>query len=92
MFSAPQISKNLKFQSSDIEWSGTAWSCAKQLKHYSGFDRKGTTIYVRKTICFVVKSRLFPCILGPIRINSLIKRLSCKCLYVSYPRELMDMS
>ncbi|MCH82422.1 agenet domain-containing protein/bromo-adjacent domain-containing protein, partial [Trifolium medium] len=39
------ISRNLKFQSSDIDWSGTAWFCAKQLKHYSGFDRKGTTIY-----------------------------------------------
>ncbi|PNY08805.1 agenet domain-containing protein [Trifolium pratense] len=44
------ISRNLKFQSSDIDWSGTAWLCAKQLKHYSGFDRKGTTIYVHSFV------------------------------------------
>jgi hypothetical protein len=84
MFSAPQISKNLKFQSSDIEWSGTAWSCAKQLKHYSGFDRKGTTIYVRKLFVLLLNLGYFLAFFGPIRINSLIKHLSCKCFYVSY--------
>ncbi|CAI8590532.1 unnamed protein product [Vicia faba] len=45
-----QISKKLNFQSSNIEWSGTAWFCAKSLKHYSGFDRKGTTIYVHSFV------------------------------------------
>ncbi|CAK8531278.1 unnamed protein product [Lathyrus sativus] len=44
------ISKKLKFESSDIEWSGTAWFCAKSLKHYSGFDRKGTTINVHSFV------------------------------------------
>ncbi|XP_004486338.1 uncharacterized protein [Cicer arietinum] len=44
------ISRKLRFQSSDIEWSGLAWFCAKQLKHYSGFYRNGTTIYVHSFV------------------------------------------
>nr|KYP62653.1 hypothetical protein KK1_017194 [Cajanus cajan] len=44
------ISRKLKFQSSDIEWSGLAWLCAKQLKHYSGFCRNGTTISVHSFV------------------------------------------
>ncbi|KAK7359891.1 hypothetical protein VNO77_01858 [Canavalia gladiata] len=44
------ISRKLKFHSSDIEWSGDAWFCAKQLKHYSGFCRNGTTIYVHSFV------------------------------------------
>lgn len=44
------ISKKLNIQSSDIVWSGASSFCAKQLKHYSGFDRKGTTIYVHSFV------------------------------------------
>ncbi|KAK7332420.1 hypothetical protein VNO80_29172 [Phaseolus coccineus] len=44
------ISRKLKFQSSDIEWSGITWFCAKQLKHYSGFCRNGTTINVHSFV------------------------------------------
>ncbi|MED6197538.1 hypothetical protein PIB30_057404 [Stylosanthes scabra] len=44
------ISRKLRFQSSDIEWSGIAWYCAKQLKHYPGFRRNGTTIYVHSFV------------------------------------------
>ncbi|KAG4956344.1 hypothetical protein JHK82_042050 [Glycine max] len=44
------ISRKLKFQSSDIEWSGFSWFCAKQLKHYSGFCRNGTTINVHSFV------------------------------------------
>lgn len=44
------ISRKLKFQSSDIEWSGISWFCAKQLKHYSGFRRNGTTINVHSFV------------------------------------------
>lgn len=34
---------------SDIMWSGNAWTCGKQLKHYRAFCRNGTTIAV--SIC-----------------------------------------
>ncbi|KAL2341387.1 hypothetical protein Fmac_009327 [Flemingia macrophylla] len=44
------ISRKLKFQSSGIEWSGMPWFCAKQLKHYSGFCRNGTTIDVHSFV------------------------------------------
>ncbi|KAH1040962.1 hypothetical protein AAZX31_09G012400 [Glycine max] len=44
------ISRKLKFQSSDIQWSGFSWFCAKQLKHYSGFCRNGTTINVHSFV------------------------------------------
>ncbi|KAK7303401.1 hypothetical protein RJT34_14307 [Clitoria ternatea] len=44
------MSRKLKFQKSDIEWSGTAWFCSKQLKHYSGFCRNGTTINVHSFV------------------------------------------
>ncbi|KAK1306820.1 hypothetical protein QJS10_CPA10g01817 [Acorus calamus] len=30
----------------DIMWSGSAWTCGKQLKHYQGFCRNGITIAV----------------------------------------------
>lgn len=70
VFSALQISKKLKFESSDIGWSSTAWFCAKSLKHYSGFDRKGTTIYVSKQFVLLLHVSHFLTL-----INSLIKCL-----------------
>ncbi|KAI4305165.1 hypothetical protein L6164_028551 [Bauhinia variegata] len=45
------VSRKLKFQSSDIEWSGIAWICAKQLKHYPGFCGNGTAISVISAEC-----------------------------------------
>ncbi|KAE9591531.1 hypothetical protein Lal_00038813 [Lupinus albus] len=47
---AKMISRKLKFQRSDIEWSGIAWFCHKQLKHYPGFCRNGTTINVHSFV------------------------------------------
>ncbi|KAI4296031.1 hypothetical protein L6164_036021 [Bauhinia variegata] len=44
------VSRKLKFHSSDIEWSGIAWICAKQLKHYPGFCRNGTAISVHSFV------------------------------------------
>ncbi|KAG6472310.1 hypothetical protein ZIOFF_069770 [Zingiber officinale] len=29
---------------SEISWSGTSWTCGKQLQHYQAFSRNGTTI------------------------------------------------
>ncbi|KAF7803859.1 uncharacterized protein G2W53_042970 [Senna tora] len=52
------VSRKLKFQSSDIEWSGAAWFCAKQLKHYSGFFRNGTTIYVHSFVYLMAEEEI----------------------------------
>jgi hypothetical protein len=41
-----QVSRKVRVQNSDIVWSGIAWICAKQLKHYPAFCRNGTTIAV----------------------------------------------
>jgi len=84
MFSALQISKKLNIQSSDIVWSGASSFCAKQLKHYSGFDRKGITIYVCKLFVLLLHLSYFPALFGPVWINNLILRLSYKYLYISY--------
>ncbi|KAJ4980440.1 hypothetical protein NE237_031277 [Protea cynaroides] len=39
-----RIARKLKGCSTDIVWSGAAWTCAKQLKKYPAFCRNGTTI------------------------------------------------
>ncbi|KAJ9680101.1 hypothetical protein PVL29_019400 [Vitis rotundifolia] len=39
------IPRKLKAQNSDIVWSGDAWICTKQLKHYPTFCRDETTIF-----------------------------------------------
>ncbi|KAJ4980904.1 hypothetical protein NE237_031741 [Protea cynaroides] len=39
-----RIARKLKGCSTDIVWSGAAWTCAKQLKNYPAFCRNGTTI------------------------------------------------
>ncbi|KAL5574897.1 hypothetical protein UlMin_016596 [Ulmus minor] len=44
------VSRKLKIQSSEIVWSGVAWICAKQLKHYPAFCRNGTTIAVHSFV------------------------------------------
>lgn len=38
---------NCKLSTSDIVWSGVAWTCGKQLKHYPAFCRNGIKIAVR---------------------------------------------
>lgn len=45
-----QGSRKFKFQSSSIEWSGVAWICSKQLKHYPAFIRNEIPIMVSSPI------------------------------------------
>ncbi|XP_052201341.1 uncharacterized protein LOC127807495 isoform X2 [Diospyros lotus] len=44
------VARRLKVQNSDIVWSGVAWICSKQLKHYPAFCRKETTIAVHSFV------------------------------------------
>ncbi|RVW30252.1 hypothetical protein CK203_088666 [Vitis vinifera] len=44
------IPRKLKAQNSDIVWSGDAWICTKQLKHYPAFCRDETTISVHSFV------------------------------------------
>ncbi|XP_057461428.1 uncharacterized protein LOC130751776 [Actinidia eriantha] len=39
--------RNLKGRTSDIVWSGVAWTCGKQLEHYPAFCRNGIKIVVQ---------------------------------------------
>ncbi|KAJ4981111.1 hypothetical protein NE237_031948 [Protea cynaroides] len=39
-----RIARKLKGCGTDIVWSGAAWACGKQLKHYPASCRNGTTI------------------------------------------------
>ncbi|KAJ4977252.1 hypothetical protein NE237_002358 [Protea cynaroides] len=45
-----RIARKLKGHSTDIVWSGTAWTCGKQLKHYPEFCRNGTTIAIHSFV------------------------------------------
>ncbi|XVF70865.1 hypothetical protein PTKIN_Ptkin11bG0196700 [Pterospermum kingtungense] len=49
------LSRNLNGQSSDIVWSGTAWTYGKQLKHFPAFCRNGTTIAVQSFVFVMAK-------------------------------------
>lgn len=44
------VIRKLKVKNSDIEWSGVAWNCTKQLKHYPSFCRNGTIIAVHSFV------------------------------------------
>ncbi|KAM1124076.1 hypothetical protein EV2_005560 [Malus domestica] len=44
------VPRKLKVHNSDIEWSGIAWICAKQLKHYPAFHRNGAAISVHSFV------------------------------------------
>ncbi|XP_062013644.1 uncharacterized protein LOC133730016 isoform X1 [Rosa rugosa] len=44
------VPRKLKGQNSHIEWSGVAWICGKQLKHYPAFCRNGTTVSVHSFV------------------------------------------
>ncbi|KAF9664381.1 hypothetical protein SADUNF_Sadunf16G0012700 [Salix dunnii] len=47
----------LKFQNSHVKWSGAAWICAKELKHYPAFFRNGTTITVHSFVFILVEEK-----------------------------------
>ncbi|KAJ7960915.1 putative Agenet domain-containing protein / bromo-adjacent domain-containing protein [Quillaja saponaria] len=46
---------NLKRYNTGIMWSGVAWKCGKQLKHYPGFYRNGTTIAIQSFVFVMAK-------------------------------------
>lgn len=62
--------RKLKVQNSDIQWSGVAWNCAKQLTHYPSFCRNGTTIAVRVNVLTI--------------ISTFSGKLFLKCCYFPY--------
>ncbi|XP_057765486.1 uncharacterized protein LOC130986184 [Salvia miltiorrhiza] len=45
-----RIARNLKGHHLDISWSGSAWACGKQLKHYPEFCRNGISISVQSFV------------------------------------------
>ncbi|XP_047341758.1 uncharacterized protein LOC124945375 [Impatiens glandulifera] len=45
-----RLGRNLKGHALDIVWSGVAWTCGKQLKHYPTFFRNGITIGVNSFV------------------------------------------
>lgn len=45
-----RLARNLKGHASDIVWSGVAWTCGKQLKHYPAFCRNGITIAIQSFV------------------------------------------
>ncbi|KAM7492770.1 hypothetical protein LguiA_035691 [Lonicera macranthoides] len=45
-----RLARNLKGHTSDIVWSGVAWTCGKQLKHYPAFFRTGITIAIQSFV------------------------------------------
>ncbi|KAE8704306.1 hypothetical protein F3Y22_tig00110458pilonHSYRG00467 [Hibiscus syriacus] len=49
------FSRNLNGQSSDIVWSGSAWTCGKHLKHFLAFCRSGTAIAVQSFVFVMAK-------------------------------------
>ncbi|GLT56969.1 hypothetical protein SLA2020_299810 [Shorea laevis] len=49
------LSRNLSGHSSDIVWSGSAWTCGKQLKHYPAFGRNGTKIAIQSFVFVMAK-------------------------------------
>ncbi|XP_061345978.1 uncharacterized protein LOC133291696 [Gastrolobium bilobum] len=46
---------NSKVHDSDIAWSGVAWTCGKQLKHYPSFCRNGIKIAVQSFVFVMAK-------------------------------------
>lgn len=45
-----RVARNLKLRAPDIVWSGVAWTCGKQLKHFPAFCRNGITIAVQSFV------------------------------------------
>ncbi|KAK9269604.1 hypothetical protein L1049_001381 [Liquidambar formosana] len=50
-----RLARNLKGHDSDIVWSGVAWTCGKQLKHYPAFCRNGTKIMSQSFVFVMAK-------------------------------------
>lgn len=50
-----RFARNLEGHDSDIVWSGVAWTCGKQLKHYPSFCRNGTTIVIQSFVFVMAK-------------------------------------
>ncbi|KAL3508386.1 hypothetical protein ACH5RR_027787 [Cinchona calisaya] len=44
------LARNLRGHRSDIVWSGVAWSCGKQLKHFPAFCRNGVSIAIQSFV------------------------------------------
>ncbi|XP_071692700.1 uncharacterized protein [Rutidosis leptorrhynchoides] len=45
-----RVARSLKLRTPDIVWSGDAWACSKQLKHFPTFCRNGITIAVHSFV------------------------------------------
>nr|GEX49363.1 putative agenet domain-containing protein / bromo-adjacent homology (BAH) domain-containing protein [Tanacetum cinerariifolium] len=45
-----RLAKNVNLRMPDIVWSGVAWTCTKQLKHFPAFCRNGMTISVQSFV------------------------------------------
>lgn len=45
-----RLTRNLKGHAFDIVWSGVAWKCGKQLKHFPAFCRNGITIEIQSFV------------------------------------------
>ncbi|KAI3820473.1 hypothetical protein L1987_08021 [Smallanthus sonchifolius] len=45
-----RLTRNLNIRVQDIVWSGAAWTCGKQLKHFPAFCRNGMTISVQSFV------------------------------------------
>lgn len=45
-----RLAKNVNLRIPDIVWSGVAWTCSKQLKHFPAFRRNGMTISVQSFV------------------------------------------
>ncbi|XP_057975174.1 uncharacterized protein LOC131162574 [Malania oleifera] len=50
-----RLARDLKGHDSDIVWSGIAWTCGKQLKHYPAFCRNRTTIAIQSFVFVMAK-------------------------------------
>ncbi|KAL3503606.1 hypothetical protein ACH5RR_038055 [Cinchona calisaya] len=45
-----RLARKLRGHPSDIVWSGVAWACGKQLKHFPAFCRNGITIAIQSFV------------------------------------------
>ncbi|KAD4386098.1 hypothetical protein R6Q59_009606 [Mikania micrantha] len=45
-----RLARNINIRAPDIVWSGAAWTCSKQLKHFPAFCRNGITIAVQSFV------------------------------------------
>ncbi|KAM4092205.1 hypothetical protein ACB094_06G020500 [Castanea mollissima] len=50
-----RLARSFKGHHSDIVWSGVAWKCGKQLKHYPAFCRNGITIAIQSFVLVMAK-------------------------------------